>query len=238
MGAPLTPYVHFLLLGDKKEDRAVLNIGGISNITVIPKQYHIDKVTAFDTGPGNMVIDGVVSIITGQKKKYDNRGKMASRGTANKKLLSLLMRHPYIKKPPPKSTGREEFGNILIDKVLKFAKREKLKNEDLLRTVTEFTAESILFNMKRFVLKKVDLRRMIVGGGGAKNLTLLSLLKAGLPELSVETMEEHHYSSDAFEAVSFAILANETISGVPGNLPRVTGARKKAVLGKIIPGRI
>jgi anhydro-N-acetylmuramic acid kinase len=236
MGAPLTPYVHYLLFRDKKENRAVLNIGGISNITVIPPENDIDKVIAFDTGPGNMIIDGVVSVLTKGRKKYDCGGRTALHGSADKKLLQFLMAHPYMKKSPPKSTGREEFGKSLIDDILKRAQKKKLHNEDLIRTVTAYTAESIIVNLKRFVLKKYPLSRVIVGGGGAKNITLLSLLREGLGGISIQTMDDFGYSSDGFEAMAFAVLAQETLSGAAGNLPHVTGAKKKVILGKIIPG--
>ena len=236
MGAPLTPYVHYLLFRDKKENRAVLNIGGISNITVIPSENDIDKVIAFDTGPGNMIIDGVVSALTRGRKKYDRGGKTASRGIVDEELLRFLMNHPYIQKSPPKSTGREEFGKGLIDNILKRAHKKKLPPENLTRTVTAYTATSVIFSLKRFVLKKYPLSRVIVGGGGAKNRTLLSFLREGLGGISIQTMDDFGYSSDGFEAMAFAVLAQETLSGVAGNLPQVTGAKKKVILGKIIPG--
>lgn len=238
MGAPLTPYVHYLLFRNKRETRAVHNIGGISNITVIPDNNDIDKVIAFDTGPGNMAIDGIISKLTGNHKKYDEMGVGASKGKINRRLLDTLMNHSYISKPPPKSTGREEFGNSFIDKILKIAKKYNISDNDLVSTVTAFTSESIILNYKLFVLPRFDLSRIIIGGGGVKNLTLLSWLKNGLSPLPIHTMEDYNYSSDALEAMAFGILANETISGVPNNLPLVTGAKKKIVLGKIIPGEL
>ncbi|HUU50080.1 MAG TPA: anhydro-N-acetylmuramic acid kinase AnmK [Nitrospinota bacterium] len=238
MGAPLTPYVHYLLFRNKKETRAVHNIGGISNVTVIPDNNDIDKVIAFDTGPGNMAIDGIISKLTRNHKKYDEMGEWASKGKVDKRLFDILMNHPYITKPPPKSTGREEFGNHFIDRILKIAEKYNISDNDLISTVTAFTSDSIILNYKLFVLPRFNLSRIIFGGGGTKNLTLLSWLKKGLAPLSIHTMEDYHYSSDALEAMAFGILANETISGIPNNLPLVTGAKKKTILGKIVPGKL
>lgn len=238
MGAPLTPYVHFILFRDKRETRAVNNLGGISNVTLLPDNDDMGKIIAFDTGPGNMMIDGIVSRLTGNQKKYDKGGKWAKKGKIDQRLLSILLNHPYITKSPPKSTGREEFGDSFIDEILKIAEKSRLKDADLITTVTAFTAESIILNYKLFLLPRFNLSRIIIGGGGAKNSTLLSLLKKGLPQASLHTMEEYGYSSDALEAMAFAVLANETVSGIPSNLPGVTGAKKRVVLGKITPSGV
>ena len=235
LGAPLSPFAHFLLFHDKKDSRIVHNIGGISNLSFLPKEGMIDNVIAFDTGPGNMLIDGLVSHLSHGKKQFDEGGKWAKKGEINNDLLSFMMNHPFIKKPPPKATGREEFGDIFLHNILSKAEKHKIPDNDLVTTVTAFTAESIVSNYKEHIFK-IDLPSDIIFcGGGIHNQFLMGLLKKKLPEFIISTTEKYGISPDALEAITFAILANETLHGNFSNLPSVTGAKRKVLLGKIVP---
>ncbi|MBI3600954.1 MAG: anhydro-N-acetylmuramic acid kinase, partial [Nitrospinae bacterium] len=202
----------------------------------------INKAIAFDTGPGNMLIDSMMQIITKGKKGYDRDGKTALRGRVYEKFLNKLMEHPFIKKPPPKSTGREEFGYDEALKLYGFAKRDNLSDEDIIATVTKFTAAAIAENYKRFIMDKHDMSEVIVCGGGARNSTLLKMiarelctLQKGMKPITVKTSDEYGFPSETIEAIAFAILGYAAISGIPANLPQATGAGKPIVLGKIIP---
>tara|TARA_B100000315_G_scaffold117158_1_gene107415 strand:- start:76 stop:1239 length:1164 start_codon:yes stop_codon:yes gene_type:complete len=234
LGAPLAPFAHFLLFHHKEKSRIVHNIGGISNLTFLPKEGIIDKVVAFDTGPGNMLIDGLVSHLSKGQKRFDRDGKWASKGKINKDLLSFMMEQPFIKKPPPKATGREEFGEIFLRKVLTKAEELKIAEDDLVTTITAFTAESIIINYKDHIFKIDCPSEIIFCGGGVHNQFLMDRIKNKLPEMTISTTEKYGISPDAIEAVSFAILANETLHGNFSNLPSVTGAKRKVILGKIV----
>jgi len=236
LGAPLAPLAHFLLFSIKNESRIIHNIGGISNLTYLPKNGIIDEVIAFDTGPGNMMIDGLVSKLSHGEKQYDKNGEWAARGKINQDILTAMMAHPFIKKIPPKATGREEFGEIYLSEILLKAKEINISENDLVATVTAFTAESIIFNFQEHVFKRGFPSKILFCGGGAHNIFLMNIIKNRLPGLSISTTEKHGIPPDALEAVVFAILANETVHGNVSNLPSVTGARRKVVLGKIIPG--
>lgn len=230
-GAPLVPYSEFILYGGRGEDIALQNIGGIGNVTIIPGEKDRDKVHAFDTGPGNMMIDEVCQKLFGIK--YDKGGEIASRGQVNKNMLDKLMAHPYINLLPPKSTGREEFGEDYVALLLE--EFRDLSKEDIVTTLTAFTAETIVDSYKKHVIPKVNLRKVIIAGGGAHNKTLLKFIKNGLPEIEVLTQEDVGYSSDAKEAIAFAILGNETINGNSSNMPSATGAKADVILGNITP---
>lgn len=232
-GAPLTPYLHYHLFSDKIS-RLIINIGGMANITYLAGGGRISDATAFDTGPGNVMIDQVYRICFRSKAGIDHGGETASKGSVSKELLRSLMRHPFIKKDPPKTTGREEFGRVLADKVLKMAKVLGLNRYDLLATVTAFTAESIIYNSRGFVKKGLD--EVIVGGGGTRNTHLMRSLQKGFHPVKVSIFEDHKISSRAIEAMAFALLAYETIHGRPNNLPGVTGAKRPVIMGKVIPG--
>lgn len=230
-GAPLVPYSEFILYGGRGEDIALQNIGGIGNVTVIPGEKDMRKVYAFDTGPGNMMIDEACQRLFGVK--YDKGGKIASRGKVNKKMLDRLMSHPYINVLPPKSTGREEFGEDYVCLLLE--EYSDLPKEDIITTLTAFTAESIIDSYKKHIIPKVNLRKIIIGGGGAHNKTLIEFIKNGFDGIEVLTQEEIGYSSDAKEAIAFAILGNETIHGNTSNVPSATGASIDVILGNITP---
>lgn len=237
-GAPLTPLLHWVLFHRGDRTRAVQNVGGISNITVLPAGRPPSAVTAFDTGPGNMVIDAVVRRLTDGRDGMDRGGRMAGRGRVHRGLLGRLLSAPYFSRRPPKSTGREAYGEPYVDRVFARARRLRLAPDDLVATVTALTAESIADQIRRYVLPRHgDLREIIVGGGGARNPVLLDLLARALPSLEVSPYESHGFDSRAIEAMAFALLARMTVAGRGGNLPRATGARRPAVLGKIVPGR-
>ncbi len=235
-GAPLTPYFHHHLFSHRQRSRVIVNIGGISNITSLVAGEPVEKTTAFDTGPGNMLIDGLVRTLTNGRKSMDRDGRIAHQGKANATLLSELMRHPFIRRPPPKSTGREEFGPAMIDWVLERAHALHLSTPETIATVTHFSACAISGNINRFILKKGPLDEVIVGGGGAKNPTLMEGLSETLSPIPVIPFEEIGMDGRAIEAMTFALLAFETFHGRPGNIPSVTGASHPVPLGKIIIG--
>jgi anhydro-N-acetylmuramic acid kinase len=230
-GAPLVPYTEYLLYRSEKS-RALQNIGGIGNVTVLPANCTLDQMYAFDTGPGNMIIDEVTKRLKGVP--YDKGGLIAALGTVNIELLDELMSVDYIKQVPPKSTGRELFGSQFVDKLLE--KWSHLKAEDLIATVTAFTAKSIAENYRSFVFNNSKIDEVILGGGGSYNNTLVNMIKEYLPECSVLIQEDLGYSSDAKEAIAFAVLANETINHNCGNVIGATGAKKRVVLGNITFG--
>ncbi|MFQ5798928.1 MAG: anhydro-N-acetylmuramic acid kinase [Bacteroidota bacterium] len=228
-GAPLVPYFDYLAFRSAKINRGLLNIGGIANLTVLPKKCEIDDVIAFDTGPGNMVVDGLTRFYFGQM--YDKYGRYAKRGVLRPDLLRSLACHPFLQRRPPKSTGREEFGNRYVREVMNLAR--ELDPLDVLATVTDFTALAVYENYRRFVEAQTPLEELIVSGGGVRNKVLMESLRKYFGGVHVRTVDEFGLSSDAKEALCFAILANEAVSGNPANLPRVTGASRKVVLGKV-----
>jgi anhydro-N-acetylmuramic acid kinase len=234
-GAPLVPYADWLLFTDKRKTRAIQNIGGIANVTYLPAGGGIEDVLAFDTGPGNMVIDRVVQLMTRGRLAYDAGGRLAARGTIREDMLAGLMRHRYLRRNPPKTTGREEFGTPYADTLYDRGVKRHVAPLDILTTVTAFTARSIADAYRRFLPRPVD--EVILCGGGAWNRTLVEMLRKQLPSAKVAVMDEYGISVDAKEAVSFAILAYETAHGRCNNVPSATGARHPVVLGKIVPGR-
>jgi anhydro-N-acetylmuramic acid kinase len=234
-GAPLAPLAHLWLFADRALGRIVLNIGGIANATYIPPRANLGHpdLIAFDTGPGNVMIDGLASRISGGRMRIDRDGRIAARGHVNDQLLNELMRHPYFRRRPPKSTGREEFGPALIEQIVAGAREMKIVDHDLLATVTALTARSIADACRRFILPRGRVDQLIVTGGGAKNPTLVKMLTAELPEIPVVTAAAVGVDGDALEAVAFAILGYQMLRHRQGNIPTVTGARAPAILGKL-----
>ena len=233
-GAPLVPVVDYLLFRSESEGRVLLNIGGISNVTVLPAGCCADDVMAFDTGPGNMLMDALAGVITGGRLACDENGLYAASGNVSDSLLAELMRHPFLKEAPPKSTGREAFGATLVRDVL--AWRGRLSGEDLVATATAFTARSIADALTRFVLPVVPVARMAVSGGGARNPVLMEMLRGALPCVDICESDALGVPSEAKEAIAFAVLANATVEGRTGNLPAATGASGSVVLGVVAPG--
>ena len=232
-GAPLVPFVDYLLYRDARRGRAVLNIGGIANVTIIPKAAAPGSVLAFDTGPGNMVIDALVHHFTRGRRGYDAEARMASRGHLLPALLNTLFAEKYLRQPPPKSAGREQYGKPYVEKILAWGRRHRARPEDLVRTATMFTALSIAAALHRWVLPRTPLAQLIVSGGGARNPLLLAQLSAALGGIEVITSEALGVPGDAKEAFIFAVLADETMHSRPANLPSATGASRPAILGKI-----
>ncbi|MGL4773442.1 MAG: anhydro-N-acetylmuramic acid kinase AnmK [Clostridium sp.] len=232
-GAPLVPFSEYILYGGMGKNIALQNIGGIGNVTVVPNTQNIDEIFAFDTGPGNMAINEACTILYG--KSYDKDGEIAQSGKVNKELLDELMSHPYINMVPPKTTGREDFGELFVKNIIQRYKH--LSSEDIVATFTMFTAKSIANNYKNFIIPKVNLDMLVVGGGGAHNKTLMKFIKEELQNIEVVTQDDIGYSSDAKEAIAFVILANETLHNSFSNVKTATGAKENVVLGNITPGK-
>jgi anhydro-N-acetylmuramic acid kinase len=232
-GAPLVPFADYFLFRDKKKNRAIQNIGGIANVTYLPADCKPADIIAFDTGPGNMLIDGVISILSKGKQNYDRGGKLAAKGTVDKAILNKMLEHPFFRKSPPKSTGREEFGQQYCDAFYRRIVKKLLFAENIMATVTAFTAVSIAQAYRRFLPQMPD--EIILAGGGAHNATLVKMLRQELGENKIMLSDNLGINCDAREAISFAILAYATIRGIPNNVPAATGAKQPLVLGKIIP---
>lgn len=233
-GAPLVPYVDYLLFGGSGKIRIIQNIGGIGNLTLVGGPVGFEEILAFDTGPGNMVIDEIVKKISNGQMRYDHGGNLAGKGRVSADLLEELLAHPFLLKDPPKTTGREEFGVQFAERVFRNGKTAGMLNKDLVATVTAFTVESIARSYEKFVFPRVYPDEVIIGGGGAYNVTLLAMLQKRLAPIPVLRHEDFGISSDAKEAIAFAILANETIYGIPANVPSATGANRPVVLGKVV----
>jgi anhydro-N-acetylmuramic acid kinase len=231
-GAPLVPFADYILFQHTKRSRILQNIGGISNLTYLPANGTLDDIIAFDTGPGNMVIDGLIGLISNNKKTYDHNGLTAAKGTVCNHLIKEMLKHPYFRKHPPKTCGREEFGIHYCQDLYKKAKAEKIHDNDLLMTATAFTAMTVMNAYRRFLPALPD--EIILCGGGCHNKTLINILKHQSGGIKLLTTKHFGIDPDAKEAVSFAILAWATIKGIPNNIPSATGADKSAVLGKIV----
>lgn len=234
-GAPLVPFSEYLLYRREKETILLQNIGGIGNMTVMPAAAKPEEVYAFDTGPGNMIIDAVVSALTGGKQEYDDGGHWGAQGAVDRELLSWLQREPYYSQPLPKTTGRELFGTQYTAKILDWQRSHGISDADLVATVTDLTAWSIVDAYERYVLDRYHASEIVVGGGGSYNATLLKFLRQRFAPhgVAVRTQEELGWSSDAKEAVAFALLADCCIREEVNTLPSVTGAREASVMGKI-----
>jgi anhydro-N-acetylmuramic acid kinase len=229
-GAPLVPYADYLMFNDPKKARLLINIGGIANFTHLRRNAKTDEIIAFDTGPGNMVIDALMRQYF--HERYDRNGKRARSGRVNETLFMDLCGHPFLHRKPPKSTGREEFGEAFLAKLQKRIPPE-CSEADTVTTLTEFTAWSIYHAYTSYITVKRDLDEVIVSGGGARNGYIMSALREYFDHLPVYTSDEFGLPTGAKEAACFAVLANETLDGRPGNLPSVTGAKKRIPLGQL-----
>jgi anhydro-N-acetylmuramic acid kinase len=231
-GAPLVAYVDILLLTHPVKIRAAQNIGGIGNVTFIPPNNRSDlRPLAFDTGPGNVLIDYIAARITNGEWTYDHEGQMAAQGQVDRRLLEWLLQRPYFHQPPPKTTGRELFTAAYAAEIWQRGRQEGLTPYDIAATVTALTAQSIANAYRDYFPALPD--ELIVSGGGAKNLTLMHLLSEALAPLELIISDEIGLNSDAKEALAFAILAYETWHGRSGNLPAATGANCAVILGQI-----
>lgn len=226
-GAPLVPFLDYRLYAHAKIGRVAVNIGGIANITAIPAGGPPQSVIAFDTGPGNMVVDQLVALHTNGKRTFDRGGEIAAKGRLNQDLLDQLLRAPYFKRRPPKTAGREQYGREFIEELLATG----LPLPDLIATATAFTAATIATSIDRFV--KFAVHEVVASGGGTHNRTLMAYLRAFLPNAILRTSSEFGIDNDAKEAIAFALLAHETWLHRPSNLPAATGARRAVILGKI-----
>jgi anhydro-N-acetylmuramic acid kinase len=231
-GAPLVPFLDYLLYRDQCIGRVVQNIGGIANLTAIPAGASSSEVVAFDTGPGNMVIDAVTDRLFG--KPYDRDGRIAASGAVLEHVLAGALRMPFFHRKPPKTAGREEFGREFVRQFVKSCGRTDKRN--IVATATALTAHSIAEALRRFVLKRRGhFTEYVVSGGGANNPTLLAMLANELQPLGVtiRSSDEFGLPSEAKEAAAFALMAFETWNRRPSNVPSATGAKRPAVLGKI-----
>jgi anhydro-N-acetylmuramic acid kinase len=237
MGAPLVPFLDFKLFRHEKVGRIVQNIGGIANLTAIPAGASAKDVTAFDTGPGNMVMDALTQRLLG--KPYDSNGSVAGSGMVLEKVLSKQLKARFFSAAPPKTAGREEFGREFVRAF--HAACGRVGKQDILATATALTAQSIANSIQRFVLPKRagrfrgNFKELIVSGGGLKNATLMAMLSNAVAPLglAVRASDEFGLPSEAKEAAAFALLAYETWHHRPSNVPTATGANRPAVLGKI-----
>jgi len=232
-GAPLVPYADYLLYRDAKIGRASLNLGGIANVTVIPAAAKPSEVFAFDTGPANMLIDALVAHFTKERQRFDKNARLAAKGRSIPAILDELLGDPYLKVPPPKSTGREYFGRSYTKRLIALGREHRAKPNDLIRAATIFTALSVVDALHRFVLPNHKIRQLIVSGGGAKNPLVLAQIAAALPGIEIVPSLELGVPEDAKEAYAFALLAYETLHQRPSNIPSATGAHRPAILGKI-----
>lgn len=225
-GAPIVPYSEFIMYKSNHKQRILQNIGGISNATIIPKNATIHELRAFDTGPGNMIIDELTRHF--YQQEYDNRGSYAKNGKVSDKLLDTMMSHPFFSRPIPRTTGREDFGKQYV---LELLSQYDLPSNDWIRTATFFTAKSIAESLKDYVTEESEL---IVGGGGSYNPVLIEMLKQVMPStVRVMTQEDINLSSEAKEAIAMVVLGYQTLRRKTSNVPSATGATKEVILGKI-----
>ncbi|MBI4516983.1 MAG: anhydro-N-acetylmuramic acid kinase [Deltaproteobacteria bacterium] len=234
-GAPLTPYVHWLLFRHPSRGRVINNIGGIAHPTFLPAGGGVDAIAGFDSGPGNMVIDAITAHVSAGRLSYDRDGRLAARGRVDGAVLRELLAHPYFRRRPPKTTGRELFGEAMVARLLAAGRRRRLTDSDLVATATAFTARSLGDAYRRFLLPQGRIDEIYFSGGGSRNPTLMAMLRAEIAYARVGVIDELGVAGDALEAVAFAVLAVEAVRGRPANVPAVTGARRPAILGKIIP---
>ena len=238
-GAPLVPLLDYVLFAHKGRMRVLQNIGGIGNLTAIPANSDAEKVIAFDTGPGNMVIDALMEQLF--QKKYDRDGKIAARGKVLDKVVKAILSEKYFEMKPPKSSGREQFGAAFAAEFLDICRKAGGKPEDAVATATSLTVESIALAYDRFVRPLNNIGSTvdyIVSGGGARNATLMKMLRQRLEPMgcSVMAIDQMGVPSQAKEAVAFALLAWQTWHGLPGNVPSATGAERPVLLGEICYG--
>jgi anhydro-N-acetylmuramic acid kinase len=234
-GAPLVSLLDRVLFANRNRGRVLQNIGGIANLTAIPADAGVDAVMAFDTGPGNMVMDALAQKLF--RKSYDRNGANAAKGRVLDSVVEWMMRNRYFALKPPKSAGREEFGREYAAKFLAACRKVSRKPEDAMATATALTAESIARSFERFVLSKMQGKPVdyIVSGGGARNRTLMLMLKTRLEPLgcTLMTVDEFGLPAAAKEAAAFALMAWMTWHHLPGNMPSATGAKRPVILGQI-----
>lgn len=241
-GAPLAPYLDWAIFSDPKTSRCVQNIGGIGNVTWLPAGGAVDDVIAFDTGPGNMLIDALVTRLTGRALTYDADGMIGAQGRVDANLLAHLMADPYLGQAPPKTTGREYYGSAMVDDVMARTGLPagawsgddpdlRQRAADLIATATAFTAQSIADAYRRWLPAMPG--EVYVNGGGARNPLLMRMLHDALEGIPVRATDELGVNADAKEAMAFALMAHDTLAGLPTNIPGATGASRAVSLGKL-----
>ncbi len=228
-GAPLVPYFDYVCFSHATENRLLLNLGGIGNVTVLPAGGDAGDTVAFDTGPGNMVLDALATRLL--DRPFDEDGKVAMSGTADQAVVDALLRDAYFGRKPPKSTGRERFGEEYVNSLI--ARMPDARAEDMLATATALTVQSISHAVERFVRLVPAPDRLIVSGGGMRNDAIMRGLEAALAPVSVDRVTAYGVHSESKEALCFAVLAHEYMNGVPTNMPSVTGASRQTLLGQL-----
>ena len=236
-GAPLTPYPHSLLFRHPDQCRVIVNLGGISNLTVLPPGGLSADIVAFDAGPGNVLIDGVVRRLSGGTSEYDVDGAWAASGTVRQDLLKRWLGHPFFRRPPPRSAGQEEFGPRMLEEILLQAEQERMPPADLVATVSAFSVEAVVQSLEAHVFPRHTVEEVLLCGGGVQNRWLREALRARLAPRPVRATDDVGFPARAVEATAFAILAYLTFTGQAGNVTSATGARHAVPLGKIIPGK-
>jgi anhydro-N-acetylmuramic acid kinase len=239
-GAPLAPFFHLAALSDPQENRVALNLGGIANLTWLPRSGCPDDVIAFDVGPANALVDGVVQAFTRGAERLDLDGARARSGRVDAGLLARLLDDDFLRRPPPKSTGRERYGSIEAEALAAQCKERGASEEDLIRTLVAFTCEAIA-RACRELLPPVaadgeSIHRLLVGGGGAANPVMMEELAQRLPGVVVEPFDVAGVPVQAAEAMAFSLMGRNALLGIPNHLPRCSGASRAAVLGEIVPG--
>ncbi len=238
-GAPLVPIADWWMFRSSEESRVLLNLGGMANVTHLPRGGTLEDVVAFDTGPGNAVLDALVGLRSeGGGETHDRGGELALRGTPNGALLAELLGDPFFETPPPRSTGRERFGEQYAGKLRDLCLTLGIFGEDILATAVELTAASVTDAIQRFLVPRGGVDVVYASGGGVKNAALMRSLERRLGDIPLKPLGMLGVQPESKEAIAFALLAHLTLSGVPGNVPGATGALHPAVLGHITPGAI
>ena len=236
-GAPLAPFFHLAAFGAPGEGRLVLNLGGIANVTWIPRGARPDDVIAFDVGPANALVDGVVRVFSDGRETLDRDGARARRGAPDAALLERLLDDEFLRRPPPKSTGRERYGSAEAEELAKQWRQAGKAEDDLVATLVAFTVEAVRRACDELLGARGVVDRLLVGGGGARNPVVMESIADALPGVPVEPFDSAGVPAQAAEAMAFALMGRNALLGLPNHLPRCTGAGRAAVLGAIHPGR-
>jgi len=235
-GAPLVPLVDWWLFRSPVESRVLLNLGGMANVTFLPQGGALADVVAFDTGPGNAILDALAGLASGDQATHDQGGASALRGQVNQGLLDELLADPFFELPPPRSTGRERFGAPYAKRVRERGRELGLSDDDLMATAVELTAASVAQSIARFIAHRTPVQAVIASGGGVHNPALMGSLSRRLGPARLERSDDHGVPAGIKEALAFAFLAHQTLCGLAGNAPGATGAARPVVLGHITPG--
>lgn len=236
-GAPLAPFFHHAAFADTDESRVALNLGGIANVTWLPAGGHAAEVVAFDVGPANALVDGVVRVQSEGRESLDRDGARAGRGSVDAALLERLLDDEFLRRPPPKSTGRERYGSAEAEALAAEWAAAGRPPDDLVATLLAFTVQAVRRACDDFLGGAAGIDRLLVGGGGARNPTLMAALAVALPDTAVEPFDAAGVPSQAAEAMAFSLMGRNALLGLPNHLPRTTGAERACVLGEIVPGR-